>query len=155
MNQRVLGKWRDILIMVGKTLASAARDMVGLRFQDDEEPARHTAETFQERIKEKRRDELKRKGERKTERAVAANRKNKRMEEDGRRNRKPLEAGEIHERGKQVEYVDIWNFLKEIGADVWSDDSEAEIVENNTKDKKSNSDHLTPQPQPKSIGGEF
>ena len=80
VNQRVLGKWRDILIMVGKTLASAARDMVGLRFQDDEEPARHTAETFQERIKEKRGDELKRKGERKTERAVAANRKNKRME---------------------------------------------------------------------------
>ena len=68
---------------------------------------RNRPDTLQERIKEKRRDELKRKGERKTERAVAANRKNKRMKEDRRRNRKPLEAGEIHERGEKVEYVDI------------------------------------------------
>ncbi len=37
--------------MVGKTLTSAARDMVSLRFQDDEEPAKHTAETFQGKFK--------------------------------------------------------------------------------------------------------
>ena len=34
-----------------KTLTSAARDMVGLRFQDNDEPAKHTAETFQEKSK--------------------------------------------------------------------------------------------------------
>ena len=101
INKQLLNKWRSILIVVGKTLTSAARDMVGLRFQDDEEPAKDTAETFQEKIKIKIREEMKRKQGRKEERNKANNRKNKKMEEDGRRNKEPLKAGEKHERTRK------------------------------------------------------
>ena len=80
--------------MVGKTLTSAARGMVGLRFQDEDEPARHTAETFQDKIKNKRREEAKRKQGRKEERKKANNRKNKKMIEDVRMNKEPLREGE-------------------------------------------------------------
>ena len=116
INKQVLTKWRVILIMVGKTLTSAARDMVGLRFQDEDEPARHTAETFQDKIKNKRREEAKRKQGRKEERKKANNRKNKKMIEDGRRNKEPLREGErqrireVDENGKDEVFVEICKF---------------------------------------------
>ncbi len=111
--------------MVGKTLTSAARDMVDLPFQDNDEPAKHTAETFQE--KSKIREEKKwrgNKGGRKEERKKAINRKNKKIEEDGRRNKEPFKDGEKHERTRKVvEYnsddvlVEICKFLDEISED--------------------------------------
>jgi hypothetical protein len=120
--------------MAGKILTSAARDMVGLRFQDNEEPAKHTAETFQEKIKNKRREEMKRKQGRKEERKKAINRKNKKMEEDGRRNKEPLKVGEKHERTRKVvEYnvddvlVENCKFLDEISEDIEAKEKTSEI----------------------------
>ena len=62
---------------------------------------------------------------RKEERKKAINRKNKKMEEDGRRNKEPLKAGEKHGRTRKVvEYnvddvlVEICKFLDEISEDI-------------------------------------
>ena len=77
---------------------------------------------------------MKRKQGRKEERKKAINRKNKKMEEDGRRNKEPLKAGEKHERTRKVvEYnvddvlVEICNFLDGISEDIEAKENTSEI----------------------------
>ena len=67
---------------------------------------------------------MKRRQGRKEERKKAINRKNKKMEEDGRRNKEPLKAGEKQEKTRKVvEYngddvlVEICKFLDELSED--------------------------------------
>ena len=70
----------------------AARSMNGLRFQDEEEPSKHTAMTFKERVAEARKDKLARRSERSKKSKKARMRKASRLTELGLVNKNPLEG---------------------------------------------------------------
>ena len=84
---------------------------------------------------------MKRKQGRKEERKKAINRKYKKMEEDGRRNKEPLKAGEKHEMTRKVvEYngddvlVKICKFLDELSEDrLWETIPHIEAKENTSE----------------------
>ena len=87
-----LEEWKKILVRVGQTLTIAARSMNGLRFQDQEEPPKHTAMTFKERVAEARKDKLARRSERSKKSKKARMRKAIRLTELGLVNKHPLEG---------------------------------------------------------------
>jgi len=91
-SRKKLEEWKKILVRVGQTLTIAARSMNGLRFQEQDEPPKHTAMTFKERVAEARKDKLARRSERSKKSKKARMRKASRLTELGLVNKNPLQG---------------------------------------------------------------